>query len=188
MQVSFRLATAEAGEPHYYALELAVPSDSPELQFYAAVPNSKRNLFEKQLLAIFPDAHLVPQPHDYNIFAEGGSAFASVAHLVQNAALPLKEYTDFDYDPINAIMNSFAKIESLGEGAALQLIIEPRGERHVTHYRKILQALRKGETHHSAFGTPETMLGELHAILGGHCSPISQRTLKESEGVRDASD
>jgi hypothetical protein len=160
------VGSAEAGEPHYFALELAVPADSPELQFYAAVPNSKRNLFEKQLLAIFPDAHLVLQPCDYNIFAEGGTALASVAHLAMNASLPLKDYTDFDYDPINAIMNAFAKIESLGEGAALQIIIEPRGERHLTHYRKILHALRKGETHHTAFNTPETMLGEVARDFG----------------------
>src|SRR3989344_5510207 len=52
------VSEAEAGEPHYYALELAIPADSPELQFYAAVPNSKKNLFEKQLLAVFPNAHL----------------------------------------------------------------------------------------------------------------------------------
>ncbi|MFZ2500696.1 MAG: TraM recognition domain-containing protein [Minisyncoccia bacterium] len=157
---------ATKGEPNYFALELAVPADSPELQFYAAVPNSKRNLFEKQLLAIFPDAHLVLQPADYNIFAEGGTSLVSVAHLAENPALPLKDYTDFDYDPINAIMNSFAKIAHTGEGAALQIIIEPRGERHVTHYRKILQALRKGEKHHTAFSTPETMLGELGRDFG----------------------
>src|SRR3989344_2085225 len=70
---------ANAGEPNFYALELAVPADSPELQFYAAMPNSKRNLFEKQLLAIFPDAHLLPQPADYNIFVESGVALTSVA-------------------------------------------------------------------------------------------------------------
>jgi hypothetical protein len=102
---------ATPGEPNYFALELAVPADSPELQFYAAVPNSKRNLFEKQLLAIFPNAHLVQQPHDYNIFAAGGTAYASVAKLAENPALPLKDYTEFDYDPINAVMNAFAKIE-----------------------------------------------------------------------------
>ncbi len=152
---------AAPGEPNYFALELAVPADSPELQFYAAVPNGKRNLFEKQLLAIFPDAHLVLQPADYNIFAPGGTALVSVAKLAENPALPLKEYTDFDYDPINALMNAFAKIEHAGEGAALQILIEPRGERHVTHYRKILQALRKGEKRESAFGTPETILGEV---------------------------
>lgn len=151
---------AVPGEPHYYALELAVPVDKPELQFYAAVPNSKRNLFEKQLLAIFPDAHLVPQPVDYNVFAPGGTALASVAHFAENPALPLKDYTDFDYDPLNALTNAFAKIEQVGEGAAIQIIIEPRAERHVKHYRKILQSLRKGEHHRSAFATPESAIGE----------------------------
>ena len=157
---------AEQGEPHYFALELAVPADSPELQFYAAVPNSKRTLFEKQLLAIFPDAHLVPQPSDYNIFSIDGSSLVSVAHLTENPVLPLKEYSDFDYDPINAIINAFSNIEHVGEGAALQILIEPRGERHVTHYRKILQALRKGEKHASAFSTPETVFGELARDFG----------------------
>lgn len=151
---------ATSNEPQYFALELAVPADSPELQFYAAVPNSKCNLFEKQILAIFPDAHVVPQPYDYNVFASGGTALASLAHFAEHPALPLKDYTDFDYDPINTIINAFAKIEHMGEGAALQIIIEPRGDRHVKHYRKILQALRKGEKRASAFGTPETMLGE----------------------------
>ena len=152
---------AAQGEPNYYALELAVPADSQELQFYAAVPNSKRNLFEKQLLAIFPDAHLVLQPADYNIFATNGVAVAAVAKFAESPALPLKDYTDFDYDPINTIMNAFAKIAAEGEGAALQIIVEPRGERHVAHYRKILQALRKGEKHGSALATPETVFGEV---------------------------
>jgi hypothetical protein len=157
---------AAAGEPNYFALELAVPAESPELQFYAAVPNSKRNLFEKQLLAIFPDAHLVLQPSDYNIFTSGGTALISAARFAENPVLPLKEYADFDYDPINAIMNAFSKIASSGEGAALQIIIEPRGDRHVSHYRKVLQALRKGEKREAAFSTPETVMGELARDFG----------------------
>jgi biotin carboxyl carrier protein len=175
---------ATLGEPHYFALELAVPANSPELQFYAAVPNGKRNLFEKQLLAIFPDAHLVPQPADYNVFAEGGIALASVAHFAENPALPLKDYTDFDYDPLNAITNAFAKIEHLGEGAALQIIIEPRAERHVQHYRKILQALRKGEKHSSAFSTPETAFGEIVRDISKtlfSSKPKDQQKAKEAE-------
>ncbi|MDP2665530.1 MAG: TraM recognition domain-containing protein [bacterium] len=157
---------ANPGEPHYYALELAVPANSPELQFYAAVPNGKKNLFEKQLLAIFPDAHLVPQPSDYNVFAPAGTSLASTARFAENPALPLKDYTDFDYDPLNAITNAFAKIEQKGEGAALQIIIEPRTQRHVKHYQKVLQALRKGEKYKSAFSMPETALGEFARDIG----------------------
>jgi hypothetical protein len=175
---------AASGEPHYYALELAVPANSPELQFYAAVPNSKKNLFEKQLLAIFPDAHLVPQPHDYNIFVADGTSLAATARFAASPALPLTDYTDFDYDPINALTNAFAKIEHTGEGAAIQIIIEPRAERHVKHYRKILQALRKGEKHGTAFSTPETALGEFARDVGKtlfSSKPKDEQKAKEAE-------
>ncbi len=175
---------ADSGEPRAYALELAVPANSPELQFYVAVPNGKRNLFEKQLLAMYPDAHMVPQPNDYNVFAPGGVSLASVATFAENPALPLKDYTDFDYDPLNAITNAFAKIEHVGEGAALQIIVEPRGERHVQHYRKILQALRKGEKHTSAFSTPETAFGALARDFGKALfsnKPKDEQKQKEAE-------
>ncbi len=177
--------TATSGEPQYIALELAVPADSPELQFYAAVPNSKRNLFEKQLLAIFPDAHLVPQMADYNIFAEGGTALVSVAKQAERPALPLKDYSDFDYDPINTVMNAFAKIEHKGEGAALQIIIEPRGEQYVKHYRKILQALRKGVRKGEAFGIAETAVGEVFQDLGKKLFSDSSKD-KEKEKEAEA--
>lgn len=178
------VGNAVPGEPGYFALELAVPADTAELQFYAAVPNSKRDLFEKQLLAVFPDAHLFLQAADYNMFAENGTSVVSVARLAEHPALPIKEYVDFDYDPLNAITNAFAKIEHAGEGAALQLIVEPRGERHVAHYRKILHALRKGEKRLAAFGVPETMLGEIardlrHTLFSS--KPKDTQKAKEAE-------
>ena len=170
------VSPAEKGEPPYVALELAVPANTPELQFYAAVPRGKRDLFEKQLLAVFPEANLVEQPLDYNLFVEhgpprpssggAGATLASVGKLATYPALPLKDYSEFDYDPLNAITNAFAKIEHAGEGAAVQLIFEPAGERHLKHYRKILDALRKGEKRASAFATPETALGELARGFG----------------------
>ncbi|MCI0597767.1 hypothetical protein L0Y34_01710, partial [Candidatus Parcubacteria bacterium] len=66
------LAVEEAyhGEPPYFTLELAVPIDKPELRFYAAVPNGRKNLFEKQVLAVFPHAVLAEEPNDYNIFTK----------------------------------------------------------------------------------------------------------------------
>lgn len=152
---------ASDGEPHYFTMELAVPADKPELQFYVAVPNNKCNLFEKQLLAVFPDAQVYQQPYDYNVFVKEGTSLVATARFAENPALPLKDYTDFDYDPLNAITNAFAKIEHVGEGAAIQIVIEPRAERHVKHYRKILASLRKGEKKHEAFKTPETVLGEV---------------------------
>ncbi|HVW71622.1 MAG TPA: TraM recognition domain-containing protein [Candidatus Paceibacterota bacterium] len=154
------VGSASEHEPSYFSMELAVPVNRAELLFYVAVPNHKKDLFEKQILAIFPDAHIAPQPNDYNIFVAEGSVAASSARLADKPVLPLKDYQSFDYDPLNAILNAFAKIEHEGEGAALQLIIEPAGDRYTTHYRKILDALRRGESRGEAFSTPEGFAGE----------------------------
>ena len=76
---------AYAGEPPYFALELAVPVERSNLFFYAAVPNGRRDLFEKQLLSIFPNAHITPQPNDYNVFVPEGFSIGASASLVNRA-------------------------------------------------------------------------------------------------------
>ncbi len=171
-------------EPPYLSLELAVPVQSAELFFYVAVPTGKRDLFEKQLLAVFPDAHIAPQPNDYNIFVENGVSCASSARLATSPALPLKDYTDFDYDPLNTLVSAFSKIETEGEGAALQIIFKPQGQRYVTHYRKILAALRKGVKRDEAFRIPETTLGEIAHDLGKvffRSKPADEEKAREAE-------
>lgn len=151
---------AYAGEPPYFSLELAVPVEHSYLNFYAAVPNSRRDLFEKQILSIFPNAHLTPQPNDYNVFVPDGAAYGSTARLADKSVLPLKDYTEFDYDPLNSVLNAFAKIGAEDEGAALQIIIQPQGERFIRHYRRILHELREGMETHRALSTPESLAGE----------------------------
>ncbi len=172
-------------EPSYMALELAVPVEKANLFFYVSVPNSKKDLFEKQLLAIFPDARLTQQPNDYNIFVENGTSLVSTANLMEPAMLALKDYSDFDYDPLNAILNAFTKIETEGEGAALQIIFAPSAQRYTTHYRKVLDALRKGTKRSEAFNTPETTLGEvaqdLKKFIFSSSKPEDEQKAREAE-------
>lgn len=157
---------AYANEPGNFTLELAVPVGSAHLMFYAAVPNSRRDLFEKQIAAIFPGVVLTPQPNDYNVFVQDGAALASFAATARASVLPLKEYVDFDYDPLNTVLNAFAKISPEDEGASLQIVIEPRGDRYTKHFRRILDLLQKGEHRESAFRLPESFLGETVRDLG----------------------
>src|SRR6185369_9434486 len=110
------VGSANKNEPNYFSMELAVPVNRAELLFYVGVPNTKKDLFEKQLLAIFPNASITAQPNDYNVFVPDGVAATSMAYLAEKPALPLKDYEDFDYDPLNAILNAFAKLEAEGEG------------------------------------------------------------------------
>ncbi len=154
------LESAHAGELSYMTLELAVPVDRSHLMFYAAVPNSRRDLFEKQLTAVFPGAVATIQPNDYNVFVDGGTAMGAVAEFKDQPMLPLKDYQDFDYDPINALLNAFAKIAPEDEGASLQIVFKPVGHHYVEHYRRILHQLRKGEHRGRAFNLPETFVGD----------------------------
>ncbi len=155
------VTTAVPQEPPYIVLELAVPLESSMLSFYVAVPNGKCNLFEKQLLAVFPSAHLSLQPNDYNIFVENGTTLISQARLAEAPMLPLKDYTEFDYDPLNTVLSAFAKMQDNEEGAALQIVFAPQGERYISHFRKVLNALRKGMKRTEAFNLPSTAMGEV---------------------------
>jgi len=155
------LEHAHKGEPPYFSLELAVPVDAPHLMFYAAVPNTRRDLFEKQLLAIFPDAILRAQPNDYNVFLEDGISYGAEASLNDKSLLALKDYGDFDYDPLNSILNAFAKIAPEDEGASLQILLKPSGSRELEYYKKVLHALREGQPRSKAFAIPETFVGDL---------------------------
>jgi hypothetical protein len=160
------VSDAYAGEPPYFSLELAVPVGKSQLYFYAAVPNGRRDLFEKSLLSIFPDAHLTPQPNDYNVFVPEGFSIGATAKLNDRAMLPLKDYEDFDYDPLNTVLNAFAKIGAEDEGAALQILIQPKGDQYIRHYRRVLQALRDGVRTTEALSMPETLAGEVFRETG----------------------
>ncbi|HYF29123.1 MAG TPA: hypothetical protein VEA36_02020, partial [Candidatus Paceibacterota bacterium] len=155
------LEHAHKGEPPYFSLELAVPVNAPHLRFYAAVPNTRRDLFEKQLLAIFPNARISVQPNDYNVFVEGGANQGSYALLADKPIAPLRDYADFDYDPLNSILNAFEKIAHEGEGASFQMILKPAGNHYIEYYRKVLHALRQGQPRAKAFALPETFVGDL---------------------------
>lgn len=155
------------GEPPHYSLELSIPVDNPHLQFYAGIPNSKCNMFEKQILAIFPNAVISVQQNDYNVFAQDGVAVGSVGRLGDKPPLSLKDFGEFDYDPINSILNAFAKVENEGEGVSLQFIIRPHGDKAVRHFRRVLYNLRRGMPRMRALSMPDDLLGEVfHDIEG----------------------
>ncbi|MGB4076513.1 MAG: DUF87 domain-containing protein [Minisyncoccia bacterium] len=157
------MAVEEAyqGEPPYFTFELAVPVDKPHLRFYASVPNSKSHLFEKQVLAVFPKAVVAVQPNDYNSFAHDGTAVASTAVLQKQHALPLKDYGDYDYDPLNALLNAFDKLQGDGEGASVQFVVRPVKHDYGYLYRRILKYLRQGEHRSRALEVTDNLALEM---------------------------
>jgi GTPase SAR1 family protein len=130
--------------PDYFSIELANSNKSEEFIFYISVPDTKRGLFEKQIMSIFPEARILEKKDDYNVFNEQGVSVGSFAKQEKNHIYPLKTYEQFDYDPLNIILNSFSKINRDSEGAGIQLIFKPVAEKYVSFYKKALKDINKG--------------------------------------------
>ena len=145
----------KAAGPDYFTLEIAVANHSDEFIFYAAVPDSRRDLFEKQILSIFHDAKISVKKDDYNIFNESGATASSYASLSKNPIFPLKTYEQFDHDPLAVLLNSFSKIDRDGEGAAIQIIVYPTSERYGEKYKYALDRVEKGVKLREAIDIPE---------------------------------
>jgi predicted ribonuclease YlaK len=140
----FSVAGNEKDNAGYFVLELANSNGSNEIVFYISVPDSKKILFEKQLVSIFPNARVIEKKDDYNIFNEGGDYVGSYAELSTNDILPIKTYDQYDYDPLKIILNSFSKVDKESEGAAIQIIVKPSKTEKISFFKRVLKEMEKG--------------------------------------------
>ncbi len=159
--------SAEKDGPDYFTIEIAKANKSEEFIFYISVSDTKKGLFEKQILSIFPDARIIEKKDDYNVFNEQGASVGSYAKQASNHIYPLKTYEAFDYDPLNVILNSFSKVDSVGEGAAIQIIFKPVAEKYTNFYKMALKDFSKGMKLKEAIDMSRlTFLGGTKKILG----------------------
>jgi hypothetical protein len=129
---------------NYYTLEIALSNDTDEVIVYAAIPNKHITLFEKQVLAFYHDAKIREVTDDYNIFNEKGVSIGAYANFSERSVLPIKTYDQIDHDPMNTLLNVFSKLETKGEGAAIQFIIAPAGEKFINEFHLILDDVKSG--------------------------------------------
>lgn len=130
----------------YYTLEIAKPNYSNQVNFYVSVPKEMSDLFEKSVLALFPDISVKHSIDDYNIFSSNGFQLAAYGATLETAAMPLKTYEKMEGDPISFIMSAFTKLQKEGEAASFQIVVKPAGETFFKKYSSILDEMRKGET------------------------------------------
>ena len=76
----------------------------------------------------------------------------------ENPIFPIKTYEQFDYDPLNIILNSFSKIDRDGEGAAIQIVFKPAGDYYLKKYKKALEEINKGVKVKEAIDTSDSFL------------------------------
>jgi len=153
-----------------FSLEISVPEGTEAATLYLAVPRQKKDLAERLISSVFPNARIEEERGDYNIFNYEGYHAAAYAKLADHPAYPLKTPDMFEHDPMNVLLAAFAKIAKHGEGAALQITVSTEGDRYNLHYKKMLHRLGKGKMVHEVLGVPESAIGEAlydmsHVIL-----------------------
>lgn len=179
-------AAGEDNGENQLSIELSVSNGSDEFIFYVSVPDSKRDLFEKQFLSIFPNAKLAERKDDYNIFNNDGISVGSMATQSKREIFPIKTYDQFDYDPLNVILNALSKLSKEGEGAAIQIIFNPVGDYYTKLYKEALDEIQKGESVKKATDIRHTLWGNFSKAV----KEIGKDAVKEfgksgKEGEKD---
>ena len=129
-----------------FSVEVAVEQGSEEAIFYVSVPTNKKELFERHLISIFPNAKLEERRSDYNIFKYGGVHGGMYGKLARHPVYPMKTYEEFNHDPLNVILSAFSKLRKHGEGAAIQFIIGDNKDAYNKQYKNVIDKLRKGNS------------------------------------------
>ncbi len=114
-----------------------------EIAFYISCPRKIRDLVEKQVHGAYPSADI--KEHDeINIFSEKGKvAFASLT-LDRATYFPIKTYKDLPTDGLSLLTSALSKMGE-GEGAIIQLLLQPEGHGWQNKGKGYMQSEKKRE-------------------------------------------
>src|SRR3989344_1032175 len=129
---------------NYFTLEVALQNKSDEVIVYAGIPNKHISLFEKQILAFYHNAKIREVTDDYNIFNEDGGSAGAYASFAERGVMPITTSDNIEHDPMNTILNVFSKLQTKGEGAAIQLVVAPAGDKFINEFHMILDDVKDG--------------------------------------------
>lgn len=166
-------------QPHLSFEIVGMPGD---IRFYVNTPEKLRDFVEKQINGAYPEAEIVPVTDpaakqkseaviagEYNIFSETGKVAFTTLALKEDTYKPIKVYKDFAVDPLASLTSVLAKM-SEGEGAAVQILIQPATSDWKKEGKDYLSKTKKNEAN------PETAkyssdAKELEAIEGKVSKP-----------------
>ncbi len=129
-------ALLSLGEP--FILEAAVPYVGQEICFYAAVPGRFREVLARQVQALW-SAAVVEPTGDYNIFNYAGAALGATVTQRERFVLPIATYEESENDAFLSVLGGLARVNEVGEGAAVQIVARPAAK----HFKKEIQAALK---------------------------------------------
>ncbi len=112
-----------------------------DIAFYVTCPRHIQDLVEKQINGAYPSA-AISEVDEVNIFNDTGRVAFSELKLEKANFYPIKTYKDLATDGLSLITSALSKMSD-GEGASLQILLQPagrpwqkKGERHNQKQKK----------------------------------------------------
>lgn len=131
------------GKPTF-ALEIANPAGNEEIEFYVAVPKKFRSSLEKQVHSYYTDAS-VEKVKDYTVFSPGSQTAIGLVTLHKSYALPVRTYEMMEKDPLSELTTALSKLDHVGEGAGIQIVLGDAGRSWRAKGRKIAHEMQQGK-------------------------------------------
>jgi hypothetical protein len=129
-----------------FTFEIAVPHIGEEIYFYLSVPKLAGEIAVKQIQGLWNGATVTLVEDDFTIFNAHGVSVAVYVAQKESYVLPVKTYAELGIDSFESILGSFAKINEIGEGAALQIVMRPAPKNTKKRIQGYITALKKGES------------------------------------------
>lgn len=134
-----------------FAFEIAVPHVGEEIHFYLAVPKMSSEVAMKQIQGLWSGASVEKVQDDFNIFNIHGAAAAAYVEERGHHGLPIRTYNELGVDSFESIIGAFAKINEIGEGAAMQVIMRGAPGDAKKSIERAIGRLKKGEPFKKVF-------------------------------------
>ncbi len=128
-------------QPH---LSFEIVAKHEDIRFYVSVPKNLKDMVEKQINGVYPDAEIIEVP-EYNIFSENGRVAFTELELKESSYRPIKVFKDLPSDPLSSITTALAKMGQ-EEGAAIQVLISPADSKWRSAGRSYISGVKKGES------------------------------------------
>jgi hypothetical protein len=156
-----------------FVFEVAVPHIGEEIHFYLAVPKLSSEVAIKQIQGLWNGASVTEIADDFNIFNVHGVAAGAYVKQKEHYGLPIRTYSELGLDSFESIVGAFAKINEIGEGAALQVVIRPAPSGTKKEIQHAMDRLKKGETFKKAFH------GDFHRSFADAGQILNPKTKEE---------
>ncbi len=124
-------------------MSFEIAAKREDIRFYVSVPKRLMDLVEKQIHGAYPGAD-IKEVEEYNIFSETGKVAFAALRLKNSNYFPIRIFRDLPTDPLSSITSVLAKMQE-GEGAAVQILIQPAAGKWRSQGRGYISKTKKDE-------------------------------------------